>query len=304
MFETYGFEAGYKFSPTEVVNFDELQGMKCVSVSDSASVNFNIQSTTNPFQDGQQFQNRRAQGREMTLVFSYDYTITPEDADRAFFSKIPFGLSQNDFYDPTIPPDFGFRLFKKQGEVKKTIMCAIKSIEHQVYDENPQLEIVLSTEAFWSGENETVTLESDPSKDTAYYFAYHIDTKGDVATDFMFDIFLTPKEGRAPLDTSFQINTIAYLVPGDTGDFETLAIPVNIRNDSDYVRIQAGWDERVFIFELTPKGTSPGVPLYDFQVKNFPRLYPNTRTILFEKRSWYLSCNMEITIRYTPKYIR
>lgn len=306
MFERFGFEAGHIFSPSEVVNFNDLQGMKCVSVSDTASVGYSIQSTENPFFDGQQFQARRAQGREMEIVFEYDYTIPPEEADRNLFSQIPFGLSQNSFNNQTLPENYGFRLFKVKNGVKKVILCAIKSIEHQVYKEQPQLQIVLSTEPYWRGSNDTVTLTRDPSKD--YYpnmQAFTIETKGDIAADYVLMMKFTPKEGVSfPVSSLFKLYTIAYEVLGDNGNFDTEFIPLEISNSSDYVFVRVGFGERQFIFEKNNRASGTLVSLYDYQLKPFPKLYPNTRTIFFDSEFWQDYCDLTVEIGYTPLYIR
>lgn len=310
MFESYGFEAGSELNTVHFVSFNDLRGMKCVSVIDTASVSYDIQSTTNPFFDGQQFQARRAQGREMEITFVYDYTISPEEADAELFKKIHFGLSQKEFSKSY----FGFRFFKIKNGVKKVILCAIKSIDHQVYEEEPQLHIVLSTEPFWRGKEEEINLTRDQRKDVGDYAAYTFSkTKGSVATDFMLRLKLTPNTNAFPLTVPFEINM--YVAEDETrkvdnigvGSFRTGAISTAFDAYDDYVNIDVGWagewGKKEFIFMKYPKGGNPS-PLYDTQKVNFPQLYHWTETFLFDKGIWEEYLNLEVTVVYTPLYIR
>lgn len=303
MFEQFGFEMGFIERPFEV-NFNDLQGMKCVSVSDTASVGYSIQSTENPFFDGQQFQARRAQGREMEIVFCYDFTIPPEEADKNFFLQISPGISQKSYESQD-----NFRLFKIQNGVKKIIFCSIKSIEHQVYKEEPQLQIVLSTEAYWRGERETLFLERDQSKDTTGMQAFTFEAKGDVAADCLCDLYFRPKEGIESVDTHIKVDMDFQHFPD--GTFMSEKFPL-IMQDATSFHIEIGWGkdnagngaENKFTFVMYEVIQSQGILLYDYQKENFIKLYPFDKILKIGTYNWSNYFDLSVKIYYTPLYIR
>lgn len=302
MFEKFSFRYFQKSTVdyyTEEVDFDNLDGMKCVSVSDISSLTYDISTSTNPYIDGEQVENRRANGRELTVRFEYDFTITPEEADKALFSAIPRALSMR--------KDGSLYLYKeKNGETKK-IKCQIKSIEHNVFDENPALEIVLQAGSYWQGEEERIELVPRP---TVLFGTYVYDVgklKGDVAADFYISCKATPIQETFPITDNFELDAKFRYDDNELEKIQTGIINFQISTSEDYVELYYSTKPTLMLYQIE-NGVRNDFDMISKLKSPLFSIYPNKELELrvnwktFSPGTPVVHYTAELV--YTPLYIR